>query len=545
MLQTLRLPICICSRNYHKSEHTVPIPDYSLTDYLFRNISKFGKGIALVDYLTNRSITFDQLYEEVDNVANNLYALGLRTDDCVCLYGTNVPEFAHVVCSVTSNGASLTIANSQLTAVELAHQLKATNSKFIFTTSECTERARTAAQIYHKLQEIIVLGNQTGFRPFSNLTERPRIRRQESHIDPKKHTALLPFSSGTTGLPKGVELTHYNLVAELSALSHRLFLPFDPKSEKSLSVLPMVHIAGLVIGMLNPLSQGASVVTLPRFDPQTFLEAMEKHRITFCLIAPPLVSFLAKHPLVAKYDLSSFHTPYSGAAALGKELTMQMVERLKLTGIRQGYGMTESSPATHTTPLNGYKYGSIGIPLPNTESKIVHIENGTTLGPNEPGEIWVRGPQVMKGYFDNAEATRTTLTDDGWLKTGDIGYYDNDSDYYVVDRLKEIIKYKGYQVAPAYLEGILLSHPSVGDVAVIGIPHGAAGDVPRAYVVRKSHVSGEELSAYVESQVAPYKRLRGGVVFVSELPRSASGKLLRNRLREEFLDKDSREISQS
>ncbi|XP_060559847.1 uncharacterized protein LOC132719909 [Ruditapes philippinarum] len=519
----------ILSRMYHASKYKVDIPESSVTDYIFRRVGNHGHKVALIDGINDRGFTFDQLHEEVRHVTNSLGSLGLKHGDVACLCGTNVPEFAHVFCSVTSLGAALTIANSQLTPGEILQQVKDTNSHLLFTTEDCAEKAlQVQKSSNNQIKNVIVFGSSTNCISFEDLKkEGPEV--DLPVIEPESDVALIPFSSGTTGLPKGVQLTHRNIVAELAALSHPLFLPFN-NDDSSLSALPMVHIAGLVIGMLNPLSQGATVVTLPRFQPEAFLSSLQKHRVSFSLIAPPVVNFLASDPLVDKFDLSHWTTPYSGAASLGAELTMKMVTRLNLKGIRQGYGMSEASPATHTTPLDGWKYGSIGVPLPNTECKIMDIESRRDLGVDQQGEIMVRGPQIMKGYLNNPAATRETFTDDGWMRTGDIGYFDKDGHYFVVDRLKEIIKYKGYQISPVYLESILLSHQSVEDAAVVGIPHGVDGHLPTAFVVCNNKTPESTLADFVNSKVAPYKQLRGGVHIVKEIPRLPSGKILRRKL---------------
>ncbi|KAJ8308077.1 hypothetical protein KUTeg_012951 [Tegillarca granosa] len=439
----------------------------------------------------------------------------MRKGDVVCLHGTNTPMFLHVFCGVTSNGASLTIANSQLTPGELLHQIQESNSRFIVTTPDCVLNAKTVVKQCHQVKNVIVLGDVEGCVPFSTIINDSNCSLPNVNIKPTNDVALLPYSSGTTGLPKGVMLTHHNLVAQLSQLRHHLYLPFTSGYDVSIAPLPMVHIAGLVIGLLNPVAQGATVVTLPRFEPETYLKAIQDYKGTFSLVAPPVVNFFASHPSVDNYDLSSFHTPYSGAAPLR-------------------YGMSETSPATHTSPLDGWKFGSIGKPLPNTESKVVDIGTGKSLGINEHGELWVRGPQVMKGYLNNHKATEEAINSDGWIKTGDIGYYDEDGHYYIIDRLKEIVKYKGYQVAPAYLESVLLAHPDVADSAVIGIPDDVTGALPRAFIVRKRDISEDKILQYVKDRVAPYKQLRGGVEFVDEIPKLPSGKILRRKLLEMY-----------
>ncbi|XP_069114739.1 probable 4-coumarate--CoA ligase 1 [Argopecten irradians] len=523
------------NRLFHTSPYTVDIPDCSITEYLVNGFSKYGELTALIDGKHGSKTTFHDLQGQITRTTAGFQKIGLTKSDVVCLFGTNTVEFVHTLCGVTSAGGILTIANSQLTSVELSHQLLETNTGYIVATPECAPRAKETLAFCPNIREIIVLGEAEGCRPFSSLQS---VGEQISSVsvDPREDIALMPYSSGTTGLPKGVQLTHHNLVSQLSQLRHKTILPFHAGSDVSINPLPMVHIAGMMIGLLNPLSQGACVVTLPRFEPESYLSAIETYRGTFSLIAPPLVNFFAKHPLVDKYDLSSLHTPYSGAATLSRTLTEQMAERLNITSIRQGYGMSETTGATHTDPKDGWKYGSIGKPVPNTQSKIISLETDESLGPEQMGEIMCKGPQVMKGYLNNIAATSETITEDGWIKTGDIGYYDNDGHYFVVDRLKDIIKYKGYQISPTYIESILTSHPAVMEAAIVGIPCDEMGEIPRAYVVKKSQVTAEELVKHVNDQVSPFKRLRGGLEFVEEIPKLPSGKILRRKIKEEILN---------
>jgi acyl-CoA synthetase (AMP-forming)/AMP-acid ligase II len=270
---------------------------------------------------------------------------------------------------------------------------------------------------------------------------------------------------------------------------------------------------------------------MPRFDLEQFLGLIQEHRITFAHLVPPIVLALAKHPLVDRYDLSSLKNVLSGAAPLGAELERACAERLGV-GVIQGYGMTEASPVTHVRPLDDTTHpGSIGPTLPSTESRIVDPAGGEDLPPGSNGEIWVRGPQVMQGYLNDPAATARTVDADGWLHTGDIGHVDDDGFFYVVDRLKELIKYKGYQVPPAELEAILVTHPAVADAAVTPHPDEEAGEIPKAFVVLRpdAEATAEELMAYVAERVSPQRRVRL-VEFVTEIPKSASGKILRRVL---------------
>ena len=284
--------------------------------------------------------------------------------------------------------------------------------------------------------------------------------------------------------------------------------------------------------MNGALAQGGKVVTMPRFDLEQFLSLCQENKIKRGFVVPPVVLALAKHPLVDKYDLSSVKSLFSGAAPLGAELADEAAKRLDCEVV-QGYGMTELSPVSHSTPDGHYKPGTIGLLIPNTECRIVDPETGKDLGQDEDGEIWVRGPQVMPGYLNNETATKDTIDDDGWLHTGDIGHIDADGHFTIVDRLKELIKYKGFQVPPAELEALLVTHPAVADAAVIGIPDDEAGELPKAFITLKpgAEASEDDIKSFVASEVATYKQLRL-VEFIDEIPKSASGKILRRLLRD-------------
>ena len=337
-------------------------------------------------------------------------------------------------------------------------------------------------------------------------------------IDPANDVVVMPYSSGTTGLPKGVMLTHRNLVANLAqidALETRDLRAF-------VGVLPFFHIYGMVVIMNLALLRRATSVTLPRFDLETFLRVLQDWPISLAHIVPPIAVALAKHPIVDRYDLSKLRWLFSGAAPLGPQLTEVVQARLSVR-VRQGYGMTEASPATHYTLPGADRAGKIGPLMPNTEGRIVDPETGADLGPGQAGEVWVRGPQVMKGYLNNPAATAHTVTDDGWLRTGDIGIVDDDGYLEIVDRLKELIKVKGFQVAPAELEALLLKHPNIADAAVIPVKDDECGEVPKAVVVVREPMSPEAVMAFVAENVAHYKRVRH-VAFAAEYSEVAVGK---------------------
>jgi acyl-CoA synthetase (AMP-forming)/AMP-acid ligase II len=341
---------------------------------------------------------------------------------------------------------------------------------------------------------------------------------------------VLPYSSGTSGRPKGVILTHRNLVANLAQLVPGGQL--DP-GDRALTVLPFFHIYGMTVLMNQVIHRRATAVTLPRFELAQFLGAIAEHRVQRVWIVPPIAVALAKHPAVDSSDLSSLKMIFSGAAPLDAELGRAVASRLNCR-VRQGYGMTEMSPVSHCIPDDrpDMDLGSIGTLLPNMEAMVVDPATGAELPPGETGELWCRGPNVMAGYLDDPDATAGTLDDDGWLHTGDLATVTDDGVFTLVDRLKELIKYKGYQVAPAELEALLLTHDRIADAAVIGVRDAEGEEVPKAYVVPQpgADLSADEVLAFVAERVAPYKKVRA-VEFVDAIPKSASGKILRKELR--------------
>jgi acyl-CoA synthetase (AMP-forming)/AMP-acid ligase II len=369
-----------------------------------------------------------------------------------------------------------------------------------------------------------VFGEADGATPFASLLCGDHVM-PSVDVGPDD-VALLPYSSGTTGLPKGVVLTHRNVVASLCQMRavHRV-----RGDDVVIAVLPLFHIYGMQVSLNLALSEGATVVVMPRFELEGFLRLVQEHRVTRAELVPPIVLALAKQPVVDSFDLSSLRVVTSGAAPLGADLAQACAERLGCR-VKQAYGMTEFGGATHFAPDTGREDPeSIGPALPGIECRVVDVATGFDLGPGEPGELLVRSPGTMLGYLNNPRATAETIGPDGWTRTGDLVTVDEHGWFRVADRLKELIKYKGNQVAPAELESLLLTHPAVADVAVIASPDAEAGEVPMAFVVLRSPAPADELMRYVAERVAPYKRIRR-LQFVDEIPKSPSGKILRRTL---------------
>ncbi len=502
----------------------VDIPGVPLTDFVMAGSAAYAEKPAFIDGPSGRTITYGDLERHIGNLAGNLAARGLGIGDVAGILAPNVPEYVVMFHGSIKAGLTVTTINPTYTVGEIVHQLDDAGAKILFTVDMFMPQA-TAAAAEAGIEEIVVLGGADGATPYAQLlteAEAPDIE-----FDPATHIAVLPYSSGTTGLSKGVMLTHQNLTANLAQSSVPLKMSGD---DVLIGVLPFFHIYGMIVIMNMAMLHGATVVTMPRFDLVEFLKTVQKYRVSIALLVPPIILALANHPIIDEYDTSSLRLVFSGAAPLGSDLADACAERIRCD-VTQGYGLTEASPVTHSTPTGKRRPGSVGPALPNTESRVIDPETGTDAEPGEPGELWVRGPQVMTGYLNNPEATAMTIDDDGWLHTGDIAMYDDDGWFYIVDRLKELIKYKGFQVPPAELEALLITHPAVVDVAVIPKPDAEAGEVPKAFVVVNQEISPDEIKQFVVGKIAHYKEIRE-VEFIEEIPKSASGKILRRVLRD-------------
>ena len=504
----------------------VEIPEQSLPSFVLERAAELADRPALIDGSNGRTLTYAQLDEASRRFAAGLQARSFAKGDVFAICLPNVPEFAVAFLGVGMAGGVVTTANPLYTARELAFQLNDSGARFLLTAPQFLEVTLEAAR-GSKVQEVFVLEGGEGATPFVELLGKDPATAVEPAIDPKKDLLVLPYSSGTTGKPKGVMLTHHNLVAIIC--QYREMEEFDDH-ETLIAVLPFFHIYGMTVIMSAALSRGATIVSLPRFDIGDFLGAIERHKVSIAYVVPPIVLALTKHSAVDNYDISSLKFINSGGAPLGEDLEKACGERIGSI-VKQGYGMTESS-VTHTNPYPGrIKAATCGIIIPSTACRIVDTATGADLGRNERGELWVRGPQVMKGYLNRPDATAECLDGDGWLRTGDIAIVDDDSYFRIVDRLKEFIKYKGFQVSPAELEDLLMAHEAIDDAAVVPSPDEEAGELPKGFIVLKpgAEIDAEEIKRYVAERVAPHKKLRL-VEFVDEIPKSASGKLLRRVL---------------
>ena len=506
-------------------EPSIEIPETDVTSFVLGDAAEHWERDALVDGPSGRGITYGDLAHEVRGLAAGLASRGVGKGDVVAIYMPNLPEYALVFHGVCSAGAVNTTVNPLYTEGELAFQLRDSGARMLITVPPFLDTARKAAEEVGDI-DLVVVGEAEGATPLTELIE-SGAEPPEVEIDPGRDLAVLPYSSGTTGMPKGVMLTHRNLVANINQANARIGLG---PGDVVIGSLPFFHIFGMTVIMNMGLRNGAKIVTMPRFDLDQFLDLIEGHRATHLFIVPPIALALAKHPAVEGRDLSSLRVVNSGAAPLGAELVRQVSERIGCV-VMQGYGLTETSPVTHCNPIDPelVKPGTIGPALPGTEVRLVDPETGEDVAGGDHGEVWIRGPQVMSGYLNNPEATAATIDEDGWLHTGDVAIVDEDGYFQIVDRLKELIKYKGFQVPPAELEALLITHPAVTDAAVIGVPDEEAGELPKAFVVASAQVSDQELLEFVAERVSPQKRVRL-IERVDEIPKSPSGKILRRLL---------------
>ncbi|MFE3113420.1 AMP-binding protein [Kitasatospora indigofera] len=525
-----------------------PVPETAFTSFVLEHAGRWTDSVALVDLAGEASFTYGELVAAVEQVAGALRTRGFGPGDVLALLAPNLPQYPVVFHAAASLGGTVVVLNPLDTTEDLLTHLGGAGA-VILVTSE--EQAARAAELVagSKLREVVVFGQAPGATPFAELLAHDGPADDPAsgtapgaasgagasnpvggpvpvaEVDAASDVVALLHSSGSTGRPKGVMLTHRNMSANV--LQTIGGAPLD-EGERVLAVAPFHHAFGLIMVMNASLRQGATVVTMPRFDPQGYLQAIQDHRITRLYVVPTIAVLLARSPLVERFDLSSVRTIVSGGAALDPEIARLCAERLGCR-VGQGYGLTEG--LVSFMQVEGSPAASVGRATPNIEFKIVDIATGRALGPGQEGEVLVRGPHVMKGYLDAPEATRDVLEADGFLHTGDLGRADADGELFLVDRIKELIKYKGQQVSPVELEAVLMTHPQVADAAVIGVPHEEASEIPKAFVVVREPVTAQEIMAFVAERVAPYKKVRQ-VEFIDAIPRTPVGKTERRSLKE-------------
>ncbi|SEW26928.1 4-coumarate--CoA ligase [Cognatiyoonia koreensis] len=502
----------------------VPLRDVTMTEQVFESLRKRPDDIVLTDGPSGKSMTAAAFIDQVQRLAGGLAQQGFGKGDVLAILAPNMPDFCVVFHAITYAGGTITTLNPSYTAPEITHQLKDSGAKALFTVPALCNAAEAAIS-GTSVEDLFVVGEDSYTDLFGTALT------AQISVDLDHDTVVLPYSSGTTGLPKGVMLSHRNMVVNVDQSISAL--DFQP-GEVTAAFLPFFHIYGLNVLMNTHLTGGGGLVTMPRFDLEMFLRISQDHKARRMWIAPPVALALAKHPMVDDYDLSALELVFCAAAPLGAALSEAVADRLKCRCV-QGYGMTELAPVSHAVPVGTTRHGAAGISAPNTLCRIVDIETGDDLGADGEGELWIKGPQVMLGYLNNPTSTAETITQDGWLRTGDIAKIGADGFMTITDRLKELIKYKGFQVAPAELEAVLVGMDGVTDAAVIGSPDPEAGELPIAYIVAtEDGPSDAAIRAHFSDNLASYKQLHR-IERVSEIPKSASGKILRRLLRDQLV----------
>ena len=525
----------------------VHIPETDLWGLIFdRKDRDFPPTKVLYRSATNpsRLYTFADVKAQATAFGEGLCNLwDWQRGDVLALYAPNDIDIAPVIYGAFFAGAVVTPANPAYSADELAYQLENAGAKAVVTTKAFLGNALEAAgKVGIGADRVILLGEERDasftVKHWTNIRKTSGALRYRRRKAKPSDLAFLAYSSGTTGLPKGVMLSHLNIVADLLQIQGAVGRWYNSADDKILGVLPFFHIYGLTGLVHQILHRGIECVVMPAFDMELFLRTIQHHRITFAYVAPPIIVRLARDKQVDGYDLSSLKMITSGAAPLTTELVDAVYKRLGIK-INQAYGLSETSPMTHTQPWDEWysSVGSVGKMFPNMRARYMAADGVTECAAGQPGELWLQGPNVFKGYWKNPSATKESLTEDGYFKTGDVGFQDEGGSFYITDRVKELIKYKGFQVAPAELEGKLMGNELVEDVAVIGVQdRNMHTEVPRAYVVASRKGAGETearaIVSWLAAKVANHKRLRGGVVFVDVIPKSASGKILRRVLKE-------------
>ncbi|KAK4726092.1 hypothetical protein R3W88_031009 [Solanum pinnatisectum] len=521
---------------FYSKRKPIPFPANESLDVTTFISSRAHSGkIAFIDATTGRKLTFSDVWNAVESLATSLSVdMSIRKGDVILLLSPNSIFFPIICLAVMSLGAIITTTNPLNTNNEIAKQIKDSNPVLAFTIPQLLPKLTGS-----NLPVILIDGvnsSNSHLKIVGDLQKMIQRKPSESRLKERvtqNDIATLLYSSGTTGASKGVVSSHKNLIAMVQTIVGRFNL--DEGVQTFICTVPMFHIYGLAAFAAGLLASGSTVVVLSKFEMDEMLSSIHKYKATSLPLVPPILVALVNNAdlIKKKYDLSSLASVLSGGAPLSKEVIEGFVEKYPSVRILQGYGLTESTGIGASTDSleESRRYGTAGMLSPSMEGKIVDPESGKALPVNKTGELWLRGPTITKGYFSNEEATASTLDSDGWLRTGDLCYIDEDGFIFVVDRLKELIKYKGYQVPPAELEALLLTHPEISDAAVIPFPDKEVGQFPMAYVVRKtgSTISESAVMDFIAKQVAPYKRIRR-VAFVASIPKNPSGKILRKDL---------------
>ncbi|KAK9871402.1 hypothetical protein WA026_011655 [Henosepilachna vigintioctopunctata] len=516
---------------------------WNVGELTYNLLINFKNTVLQIDAATNQELTGSILLKRAVRLATFFKKYGIGLGDTVAIMSENRLEYCTVPVASFFVGATIAPLNPDYTVGELNHILNFSKPKLIFATPSAASKLKQVKEKLDCVKHIILFDSNEEndiFLSFNNIIKGSEDENAISTFsvekyNPKETVAAIFCSSGTTGTPKGVMITHDNITSCIEIWSHNISRMKIDKNEDPRDVIigitPFCHSFGFIT-MYFYILRGKLMIVSQKFSPTIFLDTIVKYRIRTIVAPPTLLVFLIKNPIVKQYDLSCVKEVIAGASPLGKETEIELRERFKFRHAGQSYGMTETTWGVISSPHQETKLGSVGRILPGMMAKIID-DKGNALGPYENGELCLKGPMIMKGYIGNEATTLNCIDEDRWLHTGDVAYYDNDKYFFIVDRTKELIKYKGFQVAPSELEDLLLSHPAVNDAAVIGLPDEYSGELPLAFVVKKpgKDVSSDELKRLISENLSSQKQLRGGVIFIDEIPRNHVGKTLRRVLK--------------
>lgn len=514
----------------------IPQPQGNLINTVFENVHRWGSKTAVECSVTGRQYTYDQVLDGISKWAGFLPKLGINRGDVIAVDMVNCPEYPIILLGSVSVGVIVTPINFNYTSEEIARQLKDSGAQLLLG-DPSLERAILGGLSLYKKPLHLIMNGPSGIQGALNLQE---ILKDPTSLytDTVKLTghelAILPYSSGTTGLPKGVSISHSALAVNIHMNIHSTFSASkettDDFQDSFMCLLPFYHIYGVLLIMIG-LRCGVKLITIPEFEPKSYINNIRKNKVETLHLVPPLLDFLLHSPDATPESLASLRRLYIGSAPVSSSVAEAFKDKLKKDiFFQEAYGLTEVL-VTNIVPVTGERVGTCGKLLPNISAKVIDTITGEGLPSNKTGEICLKSPAVMNGYFQNEAANAATIDEEGFLHSGDVGYFDDEGYLTIVDRIKELIKVKALQVSPSELEDVIRQHPEVVDVGVVGVPHDRQGEAPRAYIVTKNQVTENDIHRFIESRVAPHKKLIGGVAFVKELPKSAAGKFLRRDLK--------------
>ncbi|KOC62438.1 Luciferin 4-monooxygenase [Habropoda laboriosa] len=514
----------------------IDVPNISVGQHLLEHLHANAHRILQIDAETGKQFTYNDILKKSTTLATVLKNDGIAIEDRISTATENHPNFVVAMCSTLFIGATFTPLNPVYTEREYRHMLEIFQPRVIFVSQRTEKLLAKIVSTLNWTTKLISLDDKTSDKNIVTLKELLEKSNDTANSctfvatpidDSAKKTSAILCSSGTTGLPKGVMLSHRNLLLFIKNM--RIVIDIQ-QGDRAILFLPMFH--GYAFGLINlVICAGAAICTMRSFEIEKFLRLTEKYRITHLPLVPPILVTLAKHPTVTNYDYGSVRQVLCGAAPLPKNVADEVKRRMKVKHIRNGYGMTELSIITNISD-GTTSDDTVGPIVPGFKCKVVDTTSGKILAPGEIGEICFAGEQLMLGYYKNPKTTAETIDKENWLHTGDLGYFNEEGLLYITGRIKELIKYKGYQVSPSEIESVILKHPSVKDAAVMGIPDELSGELPMALVVRQpgSNISSKEIVDFTNSYLSPQKRLRGGVKFVASIPKTPSGKIVRREL---------------